>query len=261
MKRPTGRERFDIRGFFDGEASRYLRERYLSPTCDQFAYQTRKRLALELLGGGPGRVLDIGAGPGVMTADLCARGYEVYALDASLEMLRESQHRMGAGPGKVHLIEGCLPDLPFGSETFDAALCVGVLAYLDNPIVGLREIRRVVRPGGVVILQVSNALCPTGRLHSVLRRWYRRAGEAFGRPAYPHLEIRLRQFRPGPLWRSLESVALRPDVVAFYDFRPPLLQWIMPKTALAATRWFQRFEYSKSVRCLAEGIILKVRAC
>ena len=261
MKRAAQRGGYDIRGFFDAEASRYVRERYLAETCDQLAYQSRRRLALDLLGAGPGRILDIGAGPGILTADLRARAFDVYCLDVSLEMLRECRRTTGVEAGEPQLIEGRLPDLPFRSGTFDAAACIGVLAYLDDPAEGLREIRRVLRHDGVAVVQVSNSLCAAARLHSRLRRWYRLAGQLLGGKAYPHLGIPLKHFRLGAFRRSLESVSLRPEAVALYDFRPPLLQWVMPRTTLAAARWLQRFEYSKVPSFLAEGALIKVRAC
>lgn len=260
MRRATGRQKLDIRGFFDEEARRYIRERYVLPTCDQFAYQSRRRLALDLVGAGPGRIVDIGAGPGVMTADLRARSYDVYSVDISLEMLRESRRTSEDRVAASRVVGGCLPELPFVSGAFDAAMCIGVLAYLENPLAGLMEIRRVLKRSGFAVLQASSAFSPSGRLHSLLRRWYRRAGESLGGSAYPHLDIRLRRFRLGSLCRSLESASLDVEAVAFYDFRPPVLQWVMPQTTLMATRWLQRFEDSRWLGVLSEGLILKVRA-
>jgi ubiquinone/menaquinone biosynthesis C-methylase UbiE len=250
-----------IRDYFDTEAPRYVQERYDGSSCDQFAYQARRRLALEMLGAGRGRVLDIGSGPGVLTTDLRRKGYHVYALDVSIEMLRECRGGQKRGAAEPHFTQGRLPELPFVGGSFDAAMAIGVLAYLDDPLSGLGEIRRVLKPGGVAILQASNAACPTSRLHSFLRRWYRRSAQLIGGPAYPHLAFPLRGFRLGTLRSSLRLASLQLEGVAFYDFRPPFLQWIAPRAALATARRLQRLEYSKMLRLLAEGIMLKVRAC
>jgi ubiquinone/menaquinone biosynthesis C-methylase UbiE len=250
-----------IRDYFDTEARRYTQERYDGSSCDQFAYQARRRLALDMLGAGRGRVLDIGSGPGVLTTELRRNGYHVYALDVSLEMLRESRSGQAPSPAEPHFTQGRLPELPFVGGSFDAAMAIGVLAYLDDPLGGLTEIRRVLKTGGVAVLQASNAACPTSRLHSFLRRWYRRSAHSIGGRGYPHLEFPLKQFRLGTLRASLRSTSLQIESVAFYDFRPPLLQWIAPHAALATARRLQRFEYSQAIRLLAEGILLKVRAC
>lgn len=255
--------RADVRAYFDQESSRYLAERYVRPSCDQVSYQSRRRLALELLGHGPGRVVDIGSGPGVFTSELLARGFRVAEVDVSLEMLCQSRRRLAPGPGgpPVLFVEGGLPGLPFADSAFDAVLCIGVLAYLRDPAESLREIRRVLKPGGVVVLQVSNAFCPTARLHSLLRRGYRRLGEALGGRAYPHLRIPLASFRLGDLRRALKRERLDVDAWTRYDFRPPLLEWLAPTAALAVSLRLQRFERSNSLGWAAEGLVLRARAC
>jgi ubiquinone/menaquinone biosynthesis C-methylase UbiE len=253
----------DVRAFFDQESARYLDDRYGRASCEMFSYQSRRRLTLELLGPGPGRIVDIGSGPGVFSSELLARGFRVVEVDVSLEMLRESRGRLrpGATSGLVQFVEGGLPSLPFADRAFDAALCIGVLAYLDDPRKSLREIRRVLRPGGVVILQASNAMCFTARLHALLRRAYRRLGEGLGGPAYPHLRISLASFRLRALRRTMEQEGLRVDSWARYDFRPPLLEWVAPSAALAASRKLQHLERFEAASWAAEGFVLRARAC
>lgn len=254
----------DVRTYFDGESSRYLDERYRRRGCDQFAYQSRRRLVLDLIGGGPGRIIDIGSGPGIFTATLQEeRGFDVIEVDVSLEMLRESRARVEqeSRRRRVTFVEGCLPNLPFAERTFDAALCIGVLAYVDDPALALREIRRLLRTDGVAIIQVSNALCPTSRLHSLLRRCYRRLSSSIGGRAYPHLWIPLTSFRLRALRALLEQEHFRLHSWARYDFRPPLLEWLLPSAALAASRSLQRFERADALGLLAEGIVLRADAC
>jgi ubiquinone/menaquinone biosynthesis C-methylase UbiE len=252
-----------VRSYFDEESSSYLQKRYGGSTCEQLSYESRRRLALELLGNGPGRVIDIGSGPGVFSAELLGRGFRVVEVDVSLEMLRESRGRIAAAlsGAPVRYVEGGLPRLPFADGVFDAVLCIGVLAYLPDPAESLREMRRVLRPGGVAIIQVSNALCLTARLHGLIRRGYRRLGEALGGPAYPHLRIPLASFRLRALRRVLEGEGFRLDSWVRYDFRPPLLEWVAPSMALALTRRLQRLERSETMGWAAEGLVLKARAC
>ncbi len=253
----------DVRTYFDGQSCRYLEERYRRPSCEQFAYATRGNLALGMLPRGPGRLMDLGSGPGVLAPALVAHGYRVCEVDISMEMLRESR-RSGLGPAQTNVVtfvQGELPELPFSDAAFDAVVCLGVLAYLEAPAHALAEIRRITKPGGVAILQVSNALCPTSRLHSLLRRVYRDLGEALGGQAFPHLKIPLRSYRLRSLLRVLEAERYRVESWSFYDFRPPLLEWLMPSTALAVTKRLQRFERTNWLGWLAEGIVLKVRAC
>ena len=255
----------DVRTYFDRESSRYLDERYLRPSCDQLSYQNRRRLALELLGPGPGRIVDIGSGPGVFSSELLTRGFRVVEVDVSLEMLRESRRRIESDSRergrRIRFVEGSLPGLPLAAGAFDAALCIGVLAYVRDPSESIREIRRILKPGGLVVLQVSNALCLTARLHSALRGAYRRLGEALGGPAYPHLRIPLTSFRLGALRGVLERAGFQVDSWVRYDFRPPLVEWVAPSAALAVTRKLQRLERCEAVGWAGEGLLLRGRAC
>lgn len=251
----------NVKEYFDQQSSCYLDERYVRPSCDQFSYQSRRRLALEFLGSGPGNVVDVGSGPGILSHDLIARGYAVCEVDISLEMLRESRRRVGQGNGRgpVRFVEGCLPDLPFAHASFDAAACIGVFAYLKDPAASLREIRRVLKPGGILVMQVSNSACPTSRLHSLLRRGYRRLGEALGGRSYPHLRIPLASFRLAALRRLLAQEQFEVEDWGHYDFRAPFVEWIAPAGALAVAARLQRLEHSSSLGWLAEGIVLKAR--
>lgn len=104
----------------------------------------------DLAGLKPGlRVLDVGCGPGALTAELVDRlGAEaVTAVDPSVPFVEAARARH---PGvDVHL--GVAEELPFEADAFDAALAQLVVHFMADPIGGLTEMRRVTRPGGVVV--------------------------------------------------------------------------------------------------------------
>ncbi len=98
------------------------------------------------------RVLDVGCGPGALSTALVARTEPglVAAVDpmpAFVEALRERQ------PGVAAVVAGA-EDLPHEDDTFDAALANLVVPFMADPRVGLREMARVTRPGGVVAATV-----------------------------------------------------------------------------------------------------------
>ena len=88
-------------------------------------------------------VLDVASGTGLVGRALAARGYRVTSLDASEQMLRSGQP---AGPRVVALAEG----LPFADAGFGALTFTYLLRYVDDPVATMRELARVVTPGGVI---------------------------------------------------------------------------------------------------------------
>src|SRR5260221_13672993 len=92
------------------------------------------------------RVLDVGAGTGALTAELVRRGAQVAAIDPSPSFVASLERRL---PG-VDVQAGPAEDLPWPDESFDAALAQLVLTFMSDAPNGIEEMRRVVRPGGVV---------------------------------------------------------------------------------------------------------------
>jgi ubiquinone/menaquinone biosynthesis C-methylase UbiE len=94
------------------------------------------------------RVLDVGAGPGALTAELVARlGPDaVTAVDPSEQFVGALRERE---PG-VTVERAAAEDIPFDDSTFDAALAQLVVHFMDDPVAGLREMGRVTRAGGSV---------------------------------------------------------------------------------------------------------------
>lgn len=94
------------------------------------------------------RVLDVGCGPGALTTELVARtGAEhVAAVDPSPTFVAAARDRL---PG-VDIREAPAETLPYPSETFDAAVAQLVVHFMIDAAAGLREMRRVIHPGGVV---------------------------------------------------------------------------------------------------------------
>ncbi len=98
-----------------------------------------------LVGDGARRVLDLGAGTGLLTEVLLAAGHDVVAVDPSPEMLGELAARL---PGVVTAV-GTAEAIPFGDASVDAVVA-GQAAHWFDPAPAAREIGRVLRPGGTV---------------------------------------------------------------------------------------------------------------
>jgi SAM-dependent methyltransferase len=119
---------------------------------DRFIGVYSRRLAPQLanLAGvrAPQRALDVGCGPGALTTELVARlgADAVVAADPSRSFVDALHERL---PG-IDVELAPAEELPFGDDAFDAALAQLVVHFMADPVAGLREMRRVTRPGGAV---------------------------------------------------------------------------------------------------------------
>src|SRR3989440_9702842 len=114
--------------------------RYSEPLAAQFA---------DLAGvGGGQRLLDVGCGPGALTAELVNRvgADAVSAVEPSGSFAAAARERL---PG-MDIRQAAAERLPFSDAAFDAALAQLVVHFMADPVAGLREMGRVTRPGGVV---------------------------------------------------------------------------------------------------------------
>jgi len=164
-----------VRAQFDAEAEEYVRSREA-----QYSFCCQKRLVLEMLGDATsGRLLDIGCGPAVMEEALAARGFEVRGIDMSPRMIELGNARVAALGLKGCTLEvGDVTRLGGAEGFYDAVLAMGVLEYLPDYAPALREMHRVLRPGGVLVLTVPNRYSP----YHAARRAYLAARAFAGRP-------------------------------------------------------------------------------
>ena len=155
---------------------------------------------LERLAVAPGqRALDVGCGPGALTTLLADRlGTDsVAALDPSAPFVEALAQRL---PG-VDVRRGGAESLPWPDDSFDLATANLVVNFMADSVAGLREMRRVVRPGGTVAATLWN-LAPE---HGPLGFFLAAARDLVEEP--PH-EDQLPGAQPGHLVRLLEEADL-----------------------------------------------------
>ncbi len=101
-------------------------------------------------------VLEIGFGPGIAVEQVAARAASVAGIDFSRTMVSAARKRNAAAirERRVDLRYGDASALPFGDAAFDAAYSIHSIYFWPQPLAALREIRRVLKPGGRLILTV-----------------------------------------------------------------------------------------------------------
>jgi demethylmenaquinone methyltransferase/2-methoxy-6-polyprenyl-1,4-benzoquinol methylase len=146
------------------------------------------------------RVLDVCCGTGDLALAARAHGAaEVVGLDFSEQMLERAR---GKAP-EIEWVQGDALALPFGDGSFDAATVGFGIRNVDDLEAGVRELRRILRPGGrVAILEITT---PVGALAPFYRFWFDRLIPLLGKvlpggSAYTYLPASVRRFpRPEAL--------------------------------------------------------------
>lgn len=192
-----------------------------------------RRTMVDQVGAAPGdRVLDVATGTGMVAAALVRR-YEcsVVGLDQSPDMLAQAEERLRGDPelaARIELVRGQAESLPFADGEFDHLTFTYLLRYVDDPGATLRELARVVSPGGRIAslefmlppnpvaralwrIYTRIGLPSLGRLIS--RDWYE-VGR-FLRPSITDLYRLLPLERQLELWRSAGIASVQAKVMSF----------------------------------------------
>ena len=149
-----------LMGVLEDKSRARLFYKYLSKVYDRvnpFIWNEESRSeALALLDIDPDdRVLDVGCGTGFATEGLLAHVDTVYGLDQSVHQMEQAWKKFGKR-GPVVFSRGDAERLPYKDDTFDVVWSSGSIEYWPNPVEGLRELRRVAKPGGQVLVVGPN---------------------------------------------------------------------------------------------------------
>ncbi|MFB3925393.1 MAG: class I SAM-dependent methyltransferase [Syntrophales bacterium] len=113
--------------------------------------RTFSRWRRRLLTRAKGKVLEVGVGTG-KNFPYYPGGVDVTGLDIADKMLPHARLRADKLGFPVHLMEGDVQALPFSEDSFDTAVATFVFCSVPDPVLGLQELGRVVKPGGEILL-------------------------------------------------------------------------------------------------------------
>lgn len=232
--------------FFDEESRRYDKV-YEADSTGGRVLRLRLATVLRLVGDGPGNALDAGMGGGRLAQELDRRGWTVSGLDLSEQMVDLARRRLPHR--RQSLVQGDIQALPFEPGSFDLAVATGVLEYANDLRGALRELARVTRPGGRVVISFPDYAAPYSLV--LMRLWYPAMRVAkgivpFGRPA-PHRRSHLPA--PGAVERLVAAAGL-------------VLEEVVPLGPRPVPRAFARRldgSGSHAERLLATQLVLAVR--
>jgi ubiquinone/menaquinone biosynthesis C-methylase UbiE len=102
-------------------------------------------------------ILDIGCGAGNILGRITELGYKAAGLDISMDMLLKTKKILSTTDSKdIPLIQGDIEALPFSDKSLDGVICIGVIQYLEVDDKALKEIYRVTKKGGFIIITAPN---------------------------------------------------------------------------------------------------------
>jgi demethylmenaquinone methyltransferase/2-methoxy-6-polyprenyl-1,4-benzoquinol methylase len=147
-------------GILEDKSRARLFYKYLSTVYDRvnpFIWNEEMRAeALELLDPDPDdRVLDVGCGTGFGTEGLLQHTDDIHGLDQSIHQMEKAFGKFGR-TDEVNFYRGDAERLPFADDSFDALWSSGSIEYWPNPVDALAEFRRIVEPGGPVLVVGPN---------------------------------------------------------------------------------------------------------
>jgi phosphatidylethanolamine/phosphatidyl-N-methylethanolamine N-methyltransferase len=128
------------------------------------------------------RVLEAGVGTGLNIAYYRA-DWRVTALDRGAHFLARARRRARSRPVEVEFVRGDVQELPFPAAAFDCAVAAFLFCSVQRPEEGLRELHRVLRPGGLLLLlEHCRAAGGLGRVMDRLANpFYRLSGDSIAR--------------------------------------------------------------------------------
>jgi ubiquinone/menaquinone biosynthesis C-methylase UbiE len=249
----------NVTEFFDSHVGDYEAKHYGATARSYMTVRQGRVLEfVDSLTLPPGaRVLDAGCGPGFLLEALARRGFQADGLDASEEMLRSAKSRLEAArPAfSASFKVGSVEALPYEDESFDLVCSTGVIEYLRHDALVLGEFLRVLRPGGHLVLPVTNLWAPANYLEFFIeffkrRAWFRRPFNAVWTrlghgPLIPR-HFRVRRHRPAALRKSLAQAgfALCDDLFFFFLPWPRPLDKVFPRWTSSLERKLEAFARS-----------------
>jgi 2-polyprenyl-3-methyl-5-hydroxy-6-metoxy-1,4-benzoquinol methylase len=133
--------------------------------------EIEQRLILAMMGELAGRrVLDAGCGDGALACAAAARGADVTGIDPDPAMLVAARSRAAAAGVQGNFLAGRVERLPFADASFDVVAAVAVLCFVPDAARAVREMARVLRPGGRLVLGELGRLGPWAAIRRV-RGW------------------------------------------------------------------------------------------
>jgi len=200
---------------------------------------------------GSSRILDAGCGAGKLAHEAAKRGYHVFGMDYSYGMLvKVSSTRNREGQHNAIPFQGDIESVPLENSSLDVIICLGVISYLKSEEEALRELVRILKPGGVLVLSITNKARLISRmdlpllLKNMVQKMLNRASASWKKSAGINNAPRLTTYSIPSIQKSLELAGF--TVLEYETIPLELLTFfgreVLPrKMAIKITLFFEQF--------------------
>ena len=147
--------------YFEKNALRYKNDYYLRNRSHPkwIRHKIILQLVEEYVPSKEALILDVGCGPGMLAKDLAIKGYKGSGLDTSNMMIRLSKDLFKQLKKEDwNFLVGDVEKTEFKKGTFDCVIASGVIEYMLEDMKMLNEMNRILKPGGYLIINISNKL-------------------------------------------------------------------------------------------------------
>ena len=237
------------------QKSKAYREEYDRETPEGYSFRVRREKCLDLIPDNSA-VIDIASGPGVMVKGLRAKNCTVTCVDAAPEMIERAKEEFPDSDTVRSLVGDAYGmDLPTGS--YDIALAMGLIEYLEFEGKFLDEARRLLKPGGLLIVTFPNYFSPwraMGRTGLFIMRMLRKL---VGR-AKP-VVITHREYTLSRASALLNQHGFTSERAWYYNFKlvPYPLDVKFPRLTVLQSKIFEHLDSVPFFRMIGTGFIVK----
>lgn len=216
-------------------------------------YRMRMKRVWELVDAlPPGRILEVGCGPGLMAPHFLQHDFEYVGVDISPGMIAEAKRTCGEDDSSADFTVGDVQQLPFPDASFDVVLCLGALEYVSSERLALHEMRRVLRPSGLAVISANNKWSPYNVWDRLV---YRRAVSGTQPDAIVrefHSEVELNRLLAVEGLEVVESI--------YFDFslvpRPLGRGRVLSRVDALIRGWLARLSLPRPLQKLGNGLLV-----
>ena len=242
---------------FDEKAATYAAG-YTGESATAHSFRIRRERAYEMSADKRGgNILDVGCGPGLTIDHFVNRGFQFYGVDISQEMIRQCQAAFASVPA-AHFSVGRIEAMEFPGAMFDVVLSLGVVEYIEDDAAAVREMARVTRPGGSIIVSLPNRVSPYRVWDRTVYQGARRVVRALAGRGPLGPDVHRREYGERDYCALLGSHGLRVREVVYYNFKILAFPFdrLLPGVAVSLSRASERFARGW-LRWIGTGLLVR----